>query len=343
MNGVFPEQISNPATCHVSYAEHVTEVFEQWSLLTNDSAHALDPRAVLLKSVLTCRRGDHDCHSAERLCADGSPVEFCERLARTPQRPAYTLDLGPNNGSSGERLEFAFSLLKQVVNPDAVSELWHRLADHISYVRAVWIGVDCETSGGVRLYLELARKIASTAAAVTFAAELAGMRIDERGTLAINDIAARGTLRLVGIDLGRPSAGLKLAFALPLSDSLLVEHARRFDFEPQLFSTYVHCVASKYRLWRQARCGLGIRFDSSGKTRALTLYHYAAPYFRDDDELRSRVFTLAAVFGWSTATYRATSRLLDFIGVRVRNLLGFTVKDDGITSLRIYGCSGHLA
>jgi hypothetical protein len=108
--GVLPEVISNPVVRYVEYADRLTEVLEQASLLTNDSGHPLDPRAALLRSVLTCRRSHHDFHSAERLSADAAPVTFCERLARTPQRPAYTLDSGLDSGSPGERLQFAFSL-----------------------------------------------------------------------------------------------------------------------------------------------------------------------------------------------------------------------------------------
>ncbi len=139
------------------------------------------------------------------------------------------------------------------------------------------------------------------------------------------------------------SAGPKVAFQHPLEQGPLEALAGQCGVPYEPLRTYMHLLDPRRGGWRMTRCGLALACDAQGNPSGLTVYHYAAPYFRDDEQLRTFALRLAEKFGWNTNTYRASSRLLDRPAERVRSLIGFTVAANGTTSMRLYGHAGGFA
>lgn len=303
----------------------IDDVLAQCSILGSAAGCAVaDRTAALVATVMRDRMPAADATSRTRLCADGSPVELCERLAATPQPLGFTLDAGTTG---------AFALIS--------SALRERFRRDASVVRTVWVGIDGEPSSSIRLYADLQR---GTMRAADASVRIGNLEPDARAATVLAEIERAGALRVVGVDAGPAVAGgVKLAFATALDAHGLFDIARSCDVHDACFATYLRALQPVDRTWRQVRCGIGIALARTGQIAALTLYHYTAPYFRDDAALRASALALAERFGWDASVYRPMSRLLDDpAGSRVRALAGFTVRADGVCSLRMYGRSGHL-
>jgi hypothetical protein len=335
--------INSPQEAPGSYAMRLSDVLEHWCLLCGDASPARGT-VTLLRAAFAGRAGTEDRRSPARLCADGSPLEFCERLSDTPQRPACTVDFGPPASKPLARLRTAFAWLEA---GSAARTLAQRrfAASCADLVRAVYIGLEGNALEAVRLYIDIARddERHDGRTSVELAQAAVQHPLASRTLSALEFIARIGRLRLCGIDLGAPAGGVKLAFALPLDEAALSRCADTCDVDMAPIRTYLRALDRTGSAWRQVRSGLGVAVDCAGRIEALTLYTYAAPYFRSDAALRETALAMASTFRWDAAGYRGASRLLDDpAGTRVRGLIGFTARRDGRTGLRMYGRSGHL-
>ena len=323
------------------YRDHVRQVIEHWALLAG-VAHAVraDARMSLVDRQLA-RLATGDALSA--LCADGSPVEFCERIGPRPQAPALTV-AGFDDAGGGADFDRLQSLVRPVLGADGTEALRRRVGALATSPKHLWLGIDFAQPTTMRLYCKPAPKtVAAITAdlAVTDASRLFGPGASStRAVLA--ELVARGRNLVVGFDFAGSRSGSKLAVAHPLERSVLARVAAVAGVALDPLAAWLEALRPG-RPWPTRRCGLGLAIDPSGRVTALTAYVYAAPFFRGDDELRSFVLRLAARFGWNTGTYRHASRLLDHRRERRRHLIGFTTSLDGSTSLRTYAQTGIAA
>jgi hypothetical protein len=280
------------------------------------------------------------------LCADGSPLEFCERISAQPQAVALTLEPPWTGWDQGCSLASLRHLLQSIAPEEDVTRLCERVGSHAKEIRTLWVGADFAQRRGVRLYFHLSRDASAQVANGVRAGErlrLAELDLPDSSRKVLIEIMQRGTLRCIGVNFNGESHGVKLAFAHPL-DRDSVEHiADRCGVSKDLLREYMHSISPTCGGWRTSRCGLALTLSETGQVLGVTVYHYTAPYFRHDQELRRFVLRLAERFVWNTEAYRYTSRLLDREGVRMRTLLGFTAPVTGSPSLRLYGQSAAHA
>jgi hypothetical protein len=321
-----------------TYVERVQRLLGDWALLTGESeAISEDPRMRMVSRNLQYY---DDSRSAAKsaLCADGSPLEFCERISRRPQAVAFTLEpLRPATNQSWS-LASLCRLLQTIAPVEEVQLLGQRLSRYARSIRSLWLGADFAQSTGVRIYCHL-----TSEASIESAFCVAGLAPSSPVRQTIFDIFNSTRLRVVGLNFGGLAKGIKLAFSHPLDSEGMERIAGRWRVPGGLLRDYMSVVSRARGGWRKGRCGVGVALDEAGAVQGLTIYHYAAPYFLNDQELRSFVLRLADRFSWDTTVYRSASRLLDREGVRVRTLIGFTVSVTGERSLRLYGQSGALA
>jgi hypothetical protein len=314
-----------------SYSERVTQLLGDWALLAGQNGSiARDPRMTMLSEVLPSFDQQGPLRSA--LCADGSPVEFCERISALPQSPAVTVEPPQREGQS--KLNALCRTLRGIGPQAAIDRLRRRLKRHEDRIQTYWIGVDFAQSRGARVYCHL------HANAGAEAGSLAGVRLSAKLRRVASGLAENGALRLVASSFEARGKGAKLAFQHPLAPESLEALAAECYVPYGALSEYMAALDPHRGGWRQSRCGVALTVGGSGEVSSLTVYHYTAPYFRDDEQLRAFALRLAGRFHWNTHTYRGSSRLLDRPGERVRSLIGFTAAADGETSLRLYGGTG---
>jgi hypothetical protein len=324
-----------------TYSERVSQLLSDWALLAGDKRQIDgDPRAAMLFRSLKTRAGS-PCFKS-RLCADGSPVEFCERISVKPQFPALTMEPAAMTEGATEGAAAIDKLCRALESLATEAELLclkRQLSRLNNYVDAYWIGVDFAQAAGMRLYCHLRR-----AQGLPDAKSLACRPFSPAADRAIRMLKESGTLRMVAFDVGTAAAGVKLAFEHEATPAAIEEIAGACGVPFDPLCEYISALDSRggSRPSRERR-GLAIAIDGAGNAAGLTLYHYAAPHFRDDEELRAFVLGLAGRFRWTTDTYRAASRLLDRQGERVRSLVGFTAPAVGSPSLRLYGRTGACA
>ncbi len=317
-----------------SYSRRVTNMLADWALLSGDGDRiARDPRFAMMSQVMQ----DFDRNPGFRsaLCADGSPLETCERISQSPQSPAFSVEpLVSEAAGNSTTLDALCSALTCISSDEAVHNVRQRILPTESQVDAYWIGVDFAQKQGVRIYCHL-KPNASSGALSLVDSPLSGL-----ARTVISRLSESGALRLIAWNFSTKAAGTKLAFSHPLDLQTLERIAGECGIPALYLSHYMRSVAGSPQVWRRTRGGVALAIDHAGQPAAITVYHYAAPHFHDDGDLRDLVLRLSDRFQWNVDTYRSTSKLLDRHGVRVRNLLGFTVTIRGEASLRIYGRSG---
>ena len=366
-----PRLITGPAD--VPYAERIGRVLSDWALLAGQgSTFAEDPRTRWLREELERPASEPARVDRGHLCADRSPVEFCERINAQPQRVAFTFEPGPPaedgdpaagplcrwpgpvaggmeaelaawrrqpGGKAEGRRQKAEGSAERKTGFLARKPLSTQAGHRSTGSHAAWIGVDYAHPVGIRVYVSL-RGEPSSGRTPDQEPGLAGLPLQDGARRALEELHRRGRLRVVGIDCGGERKRTKLAFAHPVDPAALEALATHAGIPAAPTRAYLRMLSPSGAGWRQRRCGIGIAIDATGGVLGYTVYHYTAPYFRDDEELRSFVLRLAGHFSWDTTVYRPASRLLDVAGKRVRTLLGFTIAETGETSLRLYGRSG---
>ena len=314
-----------------TYSQRVTQLLGDWALLAGQHIRiARDPRMAMLSRILP--RFDGKPPARSRLCADGSPVEFCERIGVLPQSPAITVEPPAWEGIS--KLGALCRTVREIAPPQDVDVLRRKLKRYEDRVKTYWIGADFGQPNGVRIYCHLKPDTRSAPPA------LPGVRLSSALRRVVSGLAQSGTLRLAASSFQAADKGAKLAFQHPLAAANLEALAGECGVPYAALRDYMRLLDPHRGGWRKSRCGLAVAVDADGDAAGLTVYHYAAPYFRDDQQLREFALRLAERFVWNTKTYRASSRLLDRPGERVRSLIGFTVATNGGCAMRLYGRTG---
>src|SRR6185437_3749529 len=135
-----------------TYSQRVTQLFGDWALLAGQSSRiAQDPRMAMLSRILQHFDGKGRVRSG--LCADGSPVEFCERISVLPQSPAITVE--PPEWEGRSKLSALCRTVREIAPRQDVDALRRRLKRYEDRVKTYWIGADFGQPNGIRIYCHL--------------------------------------------------------------------------------------------------------------------------------------------------------------------------------------------
>jgi hypothetical protein len=265
-----------------------------------------------------------------RLCVDGAPVELVETLRQGAGALSINCDGGPYGASAAERLDQAVGLaasqwpeiqsLRRILFPP------HVAAQPFS----LWLGFSAE---GTKLYWNLAWRETPDAWRRALAAlELLNCRPDAEAESLLRDVARQGYLKMLALDRRNRGVSAKIYYRLTQPPD-----------RPE-FAAYRRRLLGITSDWSDPNTGIAVQLGSTGELQGVALYHYCAPYFRDDGELRRRVIAQASAFGWQTDVYRLTSRLIDERAHGpLRRLAAFSCAVTGVTQLHLYATTGYLA
>jgi hypothetical protein len=354
------------------YRLRLLSTVQDWHLLAGGTTEAWAEQ-VRETERLFSRVGESvepaDWRHFSRLCSDGSPVEWCERLSedRTVHGPAYTLDPTPYGAPDEQRLAIAQQaaevlLAQEGLDTTLLGDLVKILngaqldqsisANTENGVAGLWLGVEQgpdRSSRLIKLYINLNwRNMPSPWDQLSRALIRAGCPVDTMTEWLMKPLGQQGYPRMLALGLssdGRPAA--KLYFRLHQLDRnrlFMLTDAVSWPRTP--FEAYLKQVLQRDLFWNDSNTGIGLGLRGGAGLTSLSLFHYASPYFLNDAELRHRVLSAAPAFRWETDGFRLSSRLLeapDEQHKRLRSLLGFSVHANGRTGLRIYSRTGYLA
>lgn len=324
----------------VDYAVRISELVGDLCRLTG-----MPPRTASLLEAIAGSAAAVQLRLPPRLCADGSPVEICERLGRTPVGPAITCELGVSQAlASASAIAFPGAHVIRAIDATAGALIRNGKQESMPF----WIGVHCDVGGAMRtkLYYSFDGRHQSDATTrCSRALLLAGFPVTTRLQDILRLFEERGYLRMVAFSVDEAGAGgVKVYARIRRADGALVDRLARLSgvpFEP--FDCYVRRVLRRARDWFDGRAGLGVGVGTDGTVRSIALYHYAAGYFGNDDALRERLLSVAGEFEWDAYAYRASTRLIDSGSAsRARCLLGFGASQTG-SEMHAYAQTGYLA
>ncbi len=327
-----------------SYPQRIEQLLGDWALLAgHGETFSEDSRMNMLTQNLEQFAGQAQAKSC--LCADGSPVEICERISAQPQAVAFTMEPLPVRTDEEPHLSCLCRLLGNIAPEGKMQLLRSRIGRYASGLSHLWLGTDFARPG-VRIYCHFTPVTAGEIMGQLQSGNpIAIAQIEPEISVrrSIVEIQKHGALRMIGLNFDGIIGGAKLAFAHPLEVTSMERLAGACSIPFNPLQDYMRLLSPSQGGWRSTRCGLALTLNHAGYTQSLTVYHYAASYFLDDLKLRSFVLRIAEYFLWDTQVYRGVSRLLDREGERMRSLIGFTVSASGETSLRLYGQTGAFA
>ncbi len=291
-----------------------------------------------------------DWRTFSKLCADGSPVEWCERISgdREIPGPAYTLDPAPYGATTCQRLRIAteaaevllahegldITLLRDILQilskssaplPGQTISKFSSAADGHSQpdettepsgVAGLWLGVEerAERPRLIKLYINLNwRQMPTPWAQLSRALIRAGCPPDSLTEWLIKPLGQQGYPRMLALGLSadaRPAA--KLYYRLhQLDRNRLFMLTDAVSWPRQPFEDYLKYVLKNNLLWNDRNTGIGLGLRGEAGLTSLSLFHYASAYFCNDAELRHTILSAAPEFRWQTEGFRLSSRLID--------------------------------
>jgi hypothetical protein len=312
------------------YFEHLRSLIEIYGLAEDQRVPWSEDLEPVLKNLGAMPRFD-TWRAYSRLCVDGAPVEFVEKIGETRGELSVDCDTGPYGANPAERLRHAVDLASPYW-PEIHSLRAALFPAHVPVTPfSLWLGF---SGTGTKLYWNLSWLETDDAWRRALAAlEVVGCEPDGETTHYLRLLGARGFPKMLALGRSRNSeTAAKIYFRLTEPVNW-----------PQ-FDCYRRRILQRGRDWNDPNVGVGVQFGRGGHLSGLSLYHYTSSYFRDDDELRRRLLDEADAFRWDTDVYRTTSRLIEGgPGSRLRGMAGFAWTPAGRTKLQLYSTSGYLA
>jgi hypothetical protein len=304
-----------------------------------------------------------------KLCSDGSPVEWCERLSEedTHHGPAYTIDPAPYTKDEELKLPLCRQTMEMLLAQEGLDislpgDLIRILngefmdqpipAEANKGVASLWMGVEHRPDRPkrlIKLYFNLNwRHMPEPWEQLSFALTRLGCPPDSLTEWMIRPLGMQGYPKMLAIALSADARNAaKLYYRMHQMDkNRLFQIIEGAAWSRKPFENYLKHVLKSGEFWSDGNTGIGLGLRGEAGLTSLSLFHYAAPYFQNDTDLRHRILSTASEFSWKTEGFRLSSRLLeapDEQHHRLRNLLGFSVHANGRTGLRIYSRTGYLA
>jgi|GEM_PF-3185300 len=304
-----------------------------------------------------------------KLCSDGSPVEWCERLSEedTPHGPAYTIDPAPYTTDDKNKLPMARQSLEMLLAQEGLDIslpgdlirilngefLDHPIPEEASQgVASLWMGVEHRPDRAkrlIKLYINLNwRHMPEPWEQISFALTRLGCPPDDLTAWMIRPLGSQGYPKMLAIALSADARpGAKLYYRMHQMDkNRLFQIIEGASWPRAPFEKYLKTVLNSGEFWSDGNTGIGLGLRGEAGLTSLSLFHYASPYFRNDTDLRHAVLSASPEFSWKSEGFRLSSRLLEVPDEqhhRLRHLLGFSVHANGRTGLRLYSRTGYLA